>query len=49
MSQNKKSKIIKKKNDLLYEIIDKSRSFEEQIKLLEKKRRSRRVLVYERL
>ena len=36
MSQNEKNKIIKKK-DLLCEIIDKSRSFQEQIKSLEKK------------
>ena len=34
MSQNK---IIKKTNDVLDEIIDKSKSFEEQIKLLEKR------------
>ena len=34
MSQNK---IIKELNDALYEIIDKSKSFEEQIKLLEKR------------
>ena len=32
MSENKKNKIIKEKNDLLDEIIDKSKSFEEQIK-----------------
>ena len=44
MDQNKKkNKIIKRKNDLLNEIIDKSKSFEEEIKLL-KKRRSKRVL-----
>ena len=43
MSQNKKKEIIKEKNDLLDEIIDKSKSFEEQIKSL-KKRRSKRVL-----
>ena len=34
MSQNK---IIKKTNDVLDEIIDKSKSFEQQIKLLEKR------------
>ena len=32
MSQNKKIEIIKGKNDILDEIIDKSKSFEEQIK-----------------
>ena len=37
MSQNKKNKIIKEKKDLLDEVIDKSKSFEEQIKSLEKK------------
>ena len=36
MGQNKKNKIIKGKNDILDEIIDKSKSFEEQIKSLEK-------------
>ena len=35
--QNKKSKIIKGKNDLLDEIIDKSKPFEEQIKSLKKR------------
>ena len=43
MSQNGKSEIIKEINDFLDEIIDKSKSFEEQIKSL-KKRRSIRVL-----
>ena len=33
----KKSKIIKEKNDNLNEIIDKSKSFEEQIELLKKR------------
>ena len=37
MSQNKKNKIIKEKKDLLDEVIDKSKSFAEQIKSLEKK------------
>ena len=37
MGQNKKNKIIKGKNDILDEIIDKSKSFEEQIKSLEKR------------
>ena len=36
INQNKKNKIIKKINDHLDEIIDKSKSFEEQIKSLEK-------------
>ena len=35
MDQNKKNKI-KGKNDNLHEIIDKSKSFQEQIKLLRK-------------
>ena len=34
MSQNKKNKIIKEKNNNLDEITDKSKSFEDQIKLL---------------
>ena len=38
MSQNEKNKIIKGKNDVLDEIIDKSKSFEEQIKLLKKEK-----------
>ena len=37
MGQNKKNKIIKGKNDILDEIIDKSKSFEEQIKSLKKR------------
>ena len=45
MSQNE---IKKKLNDNLDEIIDKSKSFEEQIESLKKIRRSKRVLVYER-
>ena len=36
MGQNKKNKIIKGKNDILDEIIDKSKSFEEQIKSIKK-------------
>ena len=36
MGQNKKNKIIKGKNDILDEIIDKSKSFEEQIKSIRK-------------
>ena len=43
-NQNKKNKIIKKLNDHLDEIIDKSKSFEDQIKLLKKFKRSKRVL-----
>ena len=37
MDQNKKNEIIKRKNDNLDEIIDKSKSFEEQIKSLKKR------------
>ena len=37
-NQNKKNKIIKKLNDNLDEIIDKSKSFEEQIKSLKKRK-----------
>ena len=36
MSQNEKNEIIKEKNDILDEIIDKSKSYEEQIKSLKK-------------
>ena len=36
MNQNKKNEIIKKLNDQLDEIIDKSKSFEDQIKLIKK-------------
>ena len=35
MSQNEKNKIIKRKNDILDEIIEKSKSFEQQLKKLE--------------
>ena len=38
MTQNEKNKIIKRKNDILDEIIDKSKSFEEQIKSLKKRK-----------
>ena len=41
MSQNK---VTKELNDHFDEIIDKSKSFEEQIKSLKKTRRSKRVL-----
>ena len=44
----KKNIIIKQLNDTLDEIIDKSKSFEEQLKSL-KNRKSRRVLVFQRL
>ena len=37
MSQSKKNKIIKEKNDYLDKIIDKSKSFEDQIKSLKKR------------
>ena len=40
MDQNKKSEIIKGKNDILDEIIDKPKSFEEQIKSLKKRSKS---------
>ena len=36
MDQNKKNKIIKEKNDILDKIIDNSKSFEDQIKLIRK-------------
>ena len=36
MDQDKRNEIIKRKNDILDEIIDKSKSFEEQIKSLKK-------------
>ena len=36
--QNEKNEIIKEKNDILDEIIDKSKSFEEQIKSLKKEK-----------
>ena len=36
MSQSKKNKIIKEKNDYLDKIIDKSKSFEDQIKSIKK-------------
>ena len=49
MDQNKKSITIKNLNDCLDEITGKSKSFEEQIKLLKKNRKSRRVLVFQRL
>ena len=44
MSQNKKNKTIKGLNHHLDEIIDKSKSFKEQIKSLKKLRRSKSVL-----
>ena len=37
MSQNEKNEMIKGKNDILDEIVDKSKSFEEQIKSLKKR------------
>ena len=46
MSQNEKNEIIRNLNDSLDEIIDKSKSFEEQIKSLKKIRKSRRVLAF---
>ena len=44
MDQNKKKQKKKDLNDILDEIIDKSKSFEEQIKSLKKIRMSKRVL-----
>ena len=46
MNQNKKNIIVKNLNNCLDEIIDKSKSFEEQIKSLKKIRKSRRVLAF---
>ena len=37
MSQNEKNEMIKGKNDILDEIVDKSKSFEEQIKSLKRR------------
>ena len=48
MSQNEKTEIIKGLNNNLDKIIDISKSFEEQIKLLKKKRRSKKVLALSR-
>ena len=42
--KTKKNKKIKNLNDILDEIIDKSNSFEEQIKSLKKNKRSKMVL-----
>ena len=49
MNQNKKNIIIKGVNDVLDKIINKSKSFEDQIKLIKKSRKSRWVLFYQRL
>ena len=46
MGQNKKNKIIKGKNDILDEIIDKSKSFEEQIESLKKLEDLKKYLSY---
>ena len=43
MSQKEKNEIMKNLNDNLDEIIDKSKSFEDQIKSLKKIRRCKRV------
>ena len=49
-NKNEHDNKIKQLNDTLDEIIDKSKSFEEQLKSLKKKKRkSRRVLVFQRL
>ena len=47
MSQDKKNEKIKNLNNNLGKLIDKSKSFEDQIQSL-KKRRSKRVSFYER-
>ena len=47
-NKNEHDNKIKQLNDTLDEIIDKSKSFEEQLKSL-KNRKSRRVLVFQRL
>ena len=47
MSENKKNKIIKEKTDYLDEIIDKSKSFKEQIKSLKKREDLKRCYPYE--
>ena len=41
MSQKEKNKIMKNLNDNLDEIIDKSKSFEDQIKSIKKSKKSR--------
>ena len=46
MSENKKNKIIKEKTDYLDEIIDKSKSFKEQIKSLKKREDLKRCYPY---
>ena len=48
INQNKKNKIIKKLNDHLDEIIDKSKSFDNQIKLIRKVKKSRWLLLCQR-
>ena len=45
-NKNEHDNKIKQLNDTLDEIIDKSKSFEEQIKSLKKIRKSRRVLAF---
>ena len=48
-NENDKTLIIKKLNDSLDEIIDKSKSFEEQIESVKKSRKSKWVSFYRRL
>ena len=47
--KTKKNEKTKDLNTILDEIIDKSKSFEEQIKLLKKNKKSKRVSVFQRL
>ena len=49
MDQNKKNITIKKLNDYFNKIIDKSKSFEDQIKSLKKKRIFKKILSSQRL
>ena len=49
MDQNKKNITTKKLNDYFNKIIDKSKSFEDQIKSLKKKRIFKKILSSQRL
>ena len=48
-NENDKTLIIKQLNDSLDEIIDKSKSFEEQIKSIKKKQKAQMRSLYQRL
>ena len=48
ITQNKKNKITKKLSDYLDEIIDKSKSFEDQIKSIKKSKKFRWLLLSQR-